>query len=147
MPAWRRHLETYCGSSSPAGGSRSGTSPPRSRSSSPSSGSRWGWRTSSSYPCRSSHSARRSGTCRSVGRMTQLVSVSVEAGIATIRLDRPPMNALNVEVQEGLRDAAREVSGDEAVRAVVVYGGEKVFAAGADIKEMAAMSYVDMAAR
>jgi enoyl-CoA hydratase/carnithine racemase len=79
--------------------------------------------------------------------MTSLVSVSVQDGIATIRLDRPPMNALNVEVQEGLREAARAVSGDEAARAVVVYGGEKVFAAGADIKEMAAMSYVDMAAR
>jgi enoyl-CoA hydratase/carnithine racemase len=78
--------------------------------------------------------------------MTQLVSVAVEDGIATIRLDRPPMNALNAEVQEGLREAARAVSGDETVRAVIVYGGEKVFAAGADIKEMAKMSYVDMAA-
>jgi enoyl-CoA hydratase/carnithine racemase len=75
------------------------------------------------------------------------VSVSVGDGIATIRLDRPPMNALNVAVQEGLRSAAHAVTADDAVRAVIVYGGEKVFAAGADIKEMAAMSYVDMAAR
>jgi len=73
--------------------------------------------------------------------------VSVEGGIATIRLDRPPMNALNVLIQEEIRAAAHAVSADDEVRAVIVYGGEKVFAAGADIKEMAAMSYVDMAAR
>jgi enoyl-CoA hydratase/carnithine racemase len=79
--------------------------------------------------------------------MSELVTVSVEGGIATIRLDRPPMNALNVEIQEQLRSAARAVSADGEVRAVIVYGGEKVFAAGADIKEMAAMSYVDMAVR
>ncbi len=79
--------------------------------------------------------------------MSELVGVTVDAGIATIRLDRPPMNALNATIQEQLRSAAHMVSGDDEVRAVIVYGGEKVFAAGADIKEMAAMSYVDMAAR
>jgi len=79
--------------------------------------------------------------------MSSEVSVKVDGGIATIRLDRPPMNALNVAVQEGLRAAAQEVTADPAVRAVIVYGGEKVFAAGADIKEMAGMSYVDMVAR
>src|SRR5581483_10128375 len=72
---------------------------------------------------------------------------SVTDGIGTIRLDRPPMNALNIEIQEGLRSAAAELSADDSVRAVIVYGGEKVFAAGADIKEMAGMSYVDMVAR
>ncbi len=76
-----------------------------------------------------------------------LVQTSVTDGIGTIRLDRPPMNALNIEIQEGLRAAAQALSADDQVRAVIVYGGEKVFAAGADIKEMAAMSYVDMAAR
>src|SRR5207248_7265241 len=79
--------------------------------------------------------------------MTELVTVSVEGGIGTIRLDRPPMNALNVAIQEELRSAAHALSADDTVRAVIVYGGEKVFAAGADIKEMAGMSYVDMAAR
>jgi enoyl-CoA hydratase/carnithine racemase len=79
--------------------------------------------------------------------MTELVTVSVEGGIGTIRLDRPPMNALNVAIQEQLRAAARAVSADDGVRAVIVYGGEKVFAAGADIKEMATMSYADMVAR
>jgi enoyl-CoA hydratase/carnithine racemase len=76
-----------------------------------------------------------------------LVQTSVTDGIGTIRLDRPPMNALNIEIQEGLRSAAHALSADDSVRAVIVYGGEKVFAAGADIKEMAHMSYVDMSGR
>ena len=42
--------------------------------------------------------------------VTDLVRLEVEGGIGTIRLDRPPMNALNVEVQEALRAAAAEAS-------------------------------------
>ncbi|GAA1876038.1 enoyl-CoA hydratase/isomerase family protein [Asanoa iriomotensis] len=79
--------------------------------------------------------------------MGELVRLEKHDGIGTIRLDRPPMNALNTQVQEEIRAAALEATADDTVRAVVVYGGEKVFAAGADIKEMATMSYVDMAAR
>jgi enoyl-CoA hydratase/carnithine racemase len=66
--------------------------------------------------------------------------------VATLRLQRPPMNALNVELQEALRAAAEEVTERRDVAAVVIYGGEKVFAAGADIKEMEHMSYTDMVA-
>lgn len=79
--------------------------------------------------------------------MSEFVRLEVSDGIGTIRLDRPPMNALNTAVQEGLRVAAAEATATPEVAAVVVYGGEKVFAAGADIKEMADMSYADMAAR
>src|SRR5215475_12378008 len=75
------------------------------------------------------------------------VEATIADGIGTIRLDRPPMNALNAQLQEELRSAAMSLSADDTVRAVMVYGGEKVFAAGADIKEMATMSYVDMSAR
>jgi len=57
------------------------------------------------------------------------------------------MNALDVAMQEGVRAAAREAADRDDVAAVVVYGGEKVFAAGADIKEMATMSYADMVDR
>jgi enoyl-CoA hydratase/carnithine racemase len=70
--------------------------------------------------------------------------VQVEAGkpgVATIRLDRPPMNALNTQVQTELRAAAEQVTADTSVRAVVLYGGEKVFAAGADVKEFAGQSH------
>jgi enoyl-CoA hydratase/carnithine racemase len=77
----------------------------------------------------------------------EYVRVEVEDGVATIRLDRPKMNALNAQVQEELTQAARQVAEDDAVRAVVLYGGERVFAAGADIKEMADMSYAQMSAR
>ena len=75
------------------------------------------------------------------------VNLEVENAVATIRLDRPPMNALNAEVQDGLLAAAQEASARKDVRAVVVYGGAKVFAAGADIKEMASWSYTDMVDR
>ncbi|TDC75750.1 enoyl-CoA hydratase-related protein [Actinomadura sp. 7K507] len=78
--------------------------------------------------------------------MGEFVRVEVQDGIATIRLDRPKMNALNAQMQRELIDAAREVTQDETVGAVVLYGGEKVFAAGADIKEMAPMSYAQMSA-
>lgn len=79
--------------------------------------------------------------------MTDLVRLEVEDGIGTIRLDRPPMNALNAEIQHGLIAACREAGQRKDVAAVVVYGGEKVFAAGADINEMEDMSYTDMVDR
>ncbi|HEX8002113.1 MAG TPA: enoyl-CoA hydratase-related protein [Mycobacteriales bacterium] len=79
--------------------------------------------------------------------MSEFVRLEVDNGIGTIRLDRPPMNALNVQVQDELRAAAEEATARTDVRAVVIYGGPKVFAAGADIKEMGDMTYVDMVRR
>jgi enoyl-CoA hydratase/carnithine racemase len=79
--------------------------------------------------------------------MAEFVRLEVEDGVGTLRLDRPKMNALNVQVQEEIRAAAAEASDRDDVKAVVVYGGERVFAAGADVKEMADMSYVDMVRR
>ena len=78
--------------------------------------------------------------------MGEFVRVEVAEQIATIRLDRPKMNALNGQVQREIAEAARQADADSAVQAVVLYGGERVFAAGADIKEMADMSYADMSA-
>jgi enoyl-CoA hydratase/carnithine racemase len=77
----------------------------------------------------------------------EFVRLEVEEGVATLRIDRPKMNALDTQVQEEIRAAAHEAAERDDVRAVVVYGGERVFAAGADIKEMAAMSYTDMVRR
>jgi enoyl-CoA hydratase/carnithine racemase len=82
-----------------------------------------------------------------VTSVPEFVRLEVDAGIGTIRLDRPPMNPLSVQVQEEIRAAAMEASERRDVRAVVVYGGEKVFAAGADIKEMQTMSYTDIVER
>lgn len=79
--------------------------------------------------------------------MGEYVKLEVADGVGTIRLDRPKMNALNEQVQEEIRAAATEAAGRDDVKAVVVYGGERVFAAGADIKEMADMSHTDMVKR
>lgn len=78
--------------------------------------------------------------------MGEFVTLQVQDGIGTIALSRPPMNALNQQVQQELAEVSAQASADESVAAVIVYGGEKVFAAGADIKQMQAMSYTDMVA-
>ncbi|WP_411072067.1 enoyl-CoA hydratase/isomerase family protein [Streptomyces sp. cmx-4-25] len=75
------------------------------------------------------------------------VNLEVAEGVGTIRLDRPPMNALDVATQDRLRELAQEATDRDDVRAVVLYGGEKVFAAGADIKEMQVMDHVAMVKR
>jgi enoyl-CoA hydratase/carnithine racemase len=77
----------------------------------------------------------------------EFVRVEVTGAIGTIRLDRPKMNAINAQVQREIAEAAAQVSEDAAIRAVIVYGGERVFAAGADIKEMAGAGYPQMAER
>jgi len=76
--------------------------------------------------------------------LSNTVQVDVDDAIATIRLTRPPMNAISAQLTAELAAAAAAVNEDEQVRAVVVYGGEKVFAAGADIKEMADAGYAAM---
>lgn len=75
------------------------------------------------------------------------VTVEVDGSVATIRLHRPPMNALNTTVQAGLAAASHEVTERNDVKAVIVYGGPKVFAAGADVKEMAGWDYQTMVLR
>jgi enoyl-CoA hydratase/carnithine racemase len=75
------------------------------------------------------------------------VNLEVAEGVGTIRLDRPPMNALDVATQDRLKELAEEATRREDVRAVVVYGGEKVFAAGADVKEMRDMDHTAMVLR
>ena len=68
--------------------------------------------------------------------MKEFVRIELKGAVATIRLDRPPANALAREVSLELSVAAKEVGADDGVRAVVVWGGERIFAAGADIKAM-----------
>ncbi|MGW9072155.1 enoyl-CoA hydratase/isomerase family protein [Streptomyces yangpuensis] len=75
------------------------------------------------------------------------ISLEVSEGVGTIRLDRPPMNALDIATQDRLRELAVEATDRADVRAVVIYGGEKVFAAGADIKEMQTMDHAAMVVR
>ncbi|MFE6162983.1 enoyl-CoA hydratase/isomerase family protein [Streptomyces sp. NPDC056486] len=75
------------------------------------------------------------------------VHLEVAEGVGTIRLDRPPMNALDIALQDRLKELAEEATQRDDVRAVIVYGGEKVFAAGADIKEMQTMDHTAMVVR
>jgi enoyl-CoA hydratase/carnithine racemase len=76
--------------------------------------------------------------------MGEFVRLEVADGVGTIRLDRPKMNAISFQVQAELRAAAAEATERDDVKAVVLYGGERVFAAGNDVKEMAVLSYAEM---
>ena len=76
--------------------------------------------------------------------MGEFVRLEVADGVGTIRLDRPKMNALNAQLQSEIEEIAAEADRRDDIAAVVVYGGERVFAAGADIKEMAELSYQQM---
>jgi enoyl-CoA hydratase len=61
-----------------------------------------------------------------------------EKFIAVIELNRPKeLNALNRELMLEIRDTLRELDEDDNVRVIILTGGQKVFAAGADIKQMA----------
>ncbi|MFG2192745.1 enoyl-CoA hydratase/isomerase family protein [Streptomyces sp. NPDC048639] len=73
--------------------------------------------------------------------------LEVSEGVGIIRLDRPPMNALDIATQDRLRELAEEATRRDDVRAVILWGGEKVFAAGADIKEMQDMDHAAMVVR
>jgi enoyl-CoA hydratase/carnithine racemase len=79
--------------------------------------------------------------------MGDLVRLDVADGIGTIRLDRPPVNALNDQLTGELAAAAREAAASGEVRAVVVYGGERAFCGGADITVMAEAGVGEMTAR
>ncbi|MBO1079231.1 3-hydroxyacyl-CoA dehydrogenase NAD-binding domain-containing protein [Roseomonas haemaphysalidis] len=64
------------------------------------------------------------------------VSVTRQGGVALVRIDHAPVNALSGPVRRGLLAAARALAADAAVAAVVIHGGPGRFIAGADIKEM-----------
>jgi len=72
--------------------------------------------------------------------MGDLVRLDVADAVGVIRLDRPPMNAINQDVVRELQDIVTELSLRDDVRAAVIHGGEKVFAAGADVDMMVDMS-------
>ncbi|HEX5236163.1 MAG TPA: enoyl-CoA hydratase-related protein [Silvibacterium sp.] len=73
------------------------------------------------------------------------ISVEVAEGVAVITLNRPKvLNALNAALLSELDAALDVLSGDEVVRAVILTGaGEKAFAAGADIQELAVVNGVE----
>jgi len=70
---------------------------------------------------------------------------SVKPPLALVRLNRPKeLNALNLEVMQSLLALLRKLDEDESINAIVLTGNEKAFAAGADIKQMASKSAIDM---
>ena len=75
----------------------------------------------------------------------QTIVADSDEGICVIRLNRPDvMNALNAQMLRELADAMRAAQADKAVRCIVLTGSDKAFAAGADVKEMAAKGFVDV---
>jgi enoyl-CoA hydratase len=78
----------------------------------------------------------------------ETILVERQDRVATITLNRPgALNALNSQVMTEVTTAAAELDADEGVGAMVVTGSEKAFAAGADIKEMSALSFSDVFSR
>src|ERR1043166_6920356 len=74
--------------------------------------------------------------------------VSKSDGYALVQFNRPEvLNALNMKLMEELVDALEQFDTEDDVRAIVITGNEKAFAAGADIKEMADASAVEMLIR
>jgi len=76
------------------------------------------------------------------------ILVDIDAPIATVTLNRPRvMNALSPDVIRELTTALADLDADESVRAVVLTGGPRVFAAGADIGDMADRGAVEQLRR
>ncbi|MEU4658438.1 enoyl-CoA hydratase-related protein [Streptomyces sp. NPDC023723] len=67
------------------------------------------------------------------------IRIDVDGPVVTLRLVNPPMNAFDSAQRLALAAAARKLADARDVRAVVLYGGERLFAAGADINALAAM--------
>jgi enoyl-CoA hydratase/carnithine racemase len=64
--------------------------------------------------------------------------------VTTLRLNRPPLNIMNSQLHWKVRELAMQASRDDHVRAVVLHGGARTFAAGADVKELAAAGKAGM---
>lgn len=73
------------------------------------------------------------------------VNTQFEKHIALIELNRPKeLNALNLQLMSELKNTLKALDENDSVRAIIITGNEKAFAAGADIKQMANKSAVDM---
>ncbi|MDH4113777.1 MAG: enoyl-CoA hydratase-related protein [Actinomycetota bacterium] len=69
--------------------------------------------------------------------MGDYVRLDVDDGVGVVRLDRPPANAIDLQLADELRAAIGEAADRHDVGALVLWGGERIFAAGADVKAMA----------
>jgi len=77
--------------------------------------------------------------------MAELVLVEREAAVAVVLLNRPQqLNALSDDLMDELVSALSELDRDAEIRAIVLGGNERAFAAGADIGELAQSSAIDL---
>ncbi|MDY0186665.1 MAG: enoyl-CoA hydratase-related protein [Syntrophus sp. (in: bacteria)] len=75
----------------------------------------------------------------------EMILLNIEGRIATISLNRPPMNPLNSVILREITEAISEIEADENVKVVIVNSvGERAFAAGADVKEMVNLTPVEL---
>ena len=75
----------------------------------------------------------------------EMLIIEHEEPILIIRLNRPnALNALNSKLLQELNNALTDADTNSSIRAIILTGSEKAFAAGADIKEMISKSFVDM---
>ena len=75
----------------------------------------------------------------------QTISLVVEGAVGTVRLSRPDaLNALNSTMVRELVRALDALEADDSVRCVILTGSDKVFCAGADVKEMATLSAAEI---
>ncbi len=80
--------------------------------------------------------------------MSEVILEQPAEGIAVVKLNRPEVrNALNAAVRQQLADHFTTLGADETTRCIVITGGEKVFAAGADLRDMVDLTPVEMIAR
>jgi enoyl-CoA hydratase/carnithine racemase len=77
--------------------------------------------------------------------MGEFIDVEVDDAVATIRMLRPKVSAVSPVVPMEMVAAARRVGQDSGIRAVILYGGKRVFGTGADVREMADRSHTEVA--
>ncbi len=75
----------------------------------------------------------------------ECILTETDGGVGIITLNRPDaLNAFNQQLMDELTDAVKKYEADDAIGCMIITGSEKAFAAGADIKEMASRTYVDV---
>src|ERR1700733_6443003 len=74
----------------------------------------------------------------------ETILIERDQRVGTITLNRPPaLNALHSQGMEEVTSAATEFDNDPGIGAIIITGSAKAFAAGADIKEMSALTFAD----
>lgn len=76
--------------------------------------------------------------------MGERVALTITDGVGVVRIDNPPLNVIDTQVREELSEVITQLDAARDVRAVVLAGSERAFAAGADIEAMSAMGFEEI---